>query len=134
MGELATIRAGKASPELVRLAGSLERLPRETKVDLIEIFIVQALARVEAKQHCAPYLAALGLLLNRAPAARSSGWIRSRVASPTSCSSSFYATCGRRRQGPTTGLEPQGRPLAAASRSMRGNVTAARAESRQRLS
>ncbi len=67
MGELATIRAGKASPELVRLAGSLERLPRETKVDLIEIFIVQALARVEAKQHCAPYLAALGLLLNRAP-------------------------------------------------------------------
>ena len=67
MGELATIRAGKASPELVRLAGSLERLPRETKVDLIEIFIVQALARVEAKQHCAPYLAALGLLLNRTP-------------------------------------------------------------------
>ena len=66
-GELATIRAGKASPELVRLAGSLERLPRETKAELIETFIAQALRLVEAKQHCAPYLAALGLLLNRAP-------------------------------------------------------------------
>ena len=66
-GELASIRAGKAPPELVRLAGSLERLPRETKADLIQTFIAQALQRVEAKQHCAPYLAALGLLLNRAP-------------------------------------------------------------------
>ena len=66
-GELASIRAGKASPELVRLAGSLERLPRETKAELIETFIAQALQRVEAKQHCAPYLAALGLLLNRTP-------------------------------------------------------------------
>ncbi|HZZ61338.1 MAG TPA: Hsp70 family protein [Roseiarcus sp.] len=66
-GELATIRADKASPELVRLAGSLERLPRETKADLIQTFIAQALARAEAKQHCAPHLAALGLLLNRAP-------------------------------------------------------------------
>jgi hypothetical protein len=66
-GELASIRAGKAPPELVRLAGSLERLPRETKADLIETFIAQALQRVEAKQHCASYLAALGFLLNRAP-------------------------------------------------------------------
>jgi molecular chaperone DnaK (HSP70) len=66
-GELAAIRAGKASPELVRLAGSLERLPRESKANLIETFIAQALARVQAKQHCAPHLAALGLLLNRAP-------------------------------------------------------------------
>ena len=57
----------RASPELVRLAGSLERLPRETKADLIHTFIAQVLQRVEAKQHCAPYLAALGLLLNRAP-------------------------------------------------------------------
>ena len=65
-GELPSIRAGKAPPELVRLAGSLERLPRETKADLIETFIAQALQRVEAKQHCAPYLAALGFLLNRA--------------------------------------------------------------------
>ena len=66
-GELDSIRTGRASPELVRLAGSLERLPRETKADLIQTFIAQVLQRVEAKQHCAPYLAALGLLLNRAP-------------------------------------------------------------------
>ena len=66
-GELANIRAGKAPPELARLAGSLERLPRETKAELIETFIAQAQRLVEAKQHCAPYLAALGLLLNRAP-------------------------------------------------------------------
>jgi len=45
-GELASIRAGKAPPELVRLSGSLERLPRETKADLIETFITQALQRV----------------------------------------------------------------------------------------
>ena len=66
-GELDSIRTGRASPELVRLAGSLERLPRETKADLIQTFIVQVLQRVEAKQHCASHLAALGLLLNRAP-------------------------------------------------------------------
>ena len=66
-GELAGIRTGKAPPELVRLAGSLERLPRETKSDLIEILIGQVLQRAEARQHCAPHLAALGLLLNRAP-------------------------------------------------------------------
>jgi molecular chaperone DnaK (HSP70) len=67
VGELAAIRAGKVVPELVRLAGSLERLPRETKAQLVETFIAQALRLMEAKQHCAPYLAALGLLLNRAP-------------------------------------------------------------------
>jgi len=66
-GELPGIGAGKASPELVRLAGSLERLAREMKADLIQTFIAQVLQRVELKQHCAPYLAALGLLLNRAP-------------------------------------------------------------------
>ena len=33
-GELASIRAGKAPPELVRLAGSLERLPRETNANI----------------------------------------------------------------------------------------------------
>jgi hypothetical protein len=65
--ELAAIRAGKSAPELVRLAGSLERLPRETKTDLIETFIAQALERAEAGQHCAPHLAALSLLLNRTP-------------------------------------------------------------------
>ena len=66
-GELVGVRAGKAPPELVRLAGSLERLPRDTKAELIETFIAQALRRAEARQHSAPYLAALGLLLNRTP-------------------------------------------------------------------
>jgi hypothetical protein len=66
-GELNAIRSGRAPPELIRLAGSLERLPRQTKVDLIEIFTRQALQRIGVKQHCAPYLAALGLLLNRTP-------------------------------------------------------------------
>jgi hypothetical protein len=66
-GEFDSIRTGRASPELVRLAGSLERLPQETKADLIQTFIAQVLQRVEAKQHCAPYFTALGLLLNRAP-------------------------------------------------------------------
>jgi hypothetical protein len=66
-GELNGIRMGRASPELVRLAGSLERLTQEAKVNLIETFIAQALDRMETKQHCAPYLGALGLLLNRAP-------------------------------------------------------------------
>jgi len=36
-------------------------------VRLIETFAAQAIERAEAKQHCAPHLAALGLLLNRAP-------------------------------------------------------------------
>jgi hypothetical protein len=66
-GELDSIHRGRASPELVRLAGSLERLPREMKMDLIQTFIAQVQQRVEAKQHCAPYLTALGFLLNRAP-------------------------------------------------------------------
>jgi hypothetical protein len=66
-GELESIRKGRASPELVRLAGSLERLPRMLKEELIQTFIAQVLHRVEAEQHCAPYLAALGLLLNRTP-------------------------------------------------------------------
>jgi molecular chaperone DnaK (HSP70) len=65
--ELGSIRTGRASPELVRLAGSLERLSPGAKADLIQTFIAHALQRVEARQHCAPYLSALGLLLNRAP-------------------------------------------------------------------
>jgi molecular chaperone DnaK (HSP70) len=65
--ELSSIQMGRASPELVRLVGSLERLPLETKADLIQTFISQVLQCVKVKQHCAPYLTALGLLLNRAP-------------------------------------------------------------------
>src|SRR5262249_24412577 len=66
-GELKTIRSGRASPELIRLAGALERLPRQTKADLIQTFITPAFEGIEVKQHCAPYLAALGLLSNRTP-------------------------------------------------------------------
>jgi molecular chaperone DnaK (HSP70) len=66
-GERDVIRSGRASPELVRMAGSLERLGGETKAALIEAFIEQVLQRIEMKQHCAPYLAALGGLLSRAP-------------------------------------------------------------------
>jgi molecular chaperone DnaK (HSP70) len=66
-GELDSIKKARASPELIRLTGSLERLPRETKEQLIQTFINRVLELSEAKQHCAPYLAALGLLLNRAP-------------------------------------------------------------------
>ena len=66
--EIDAVRRGRASPELLRLLGSLERLPRETKTELVESFITRTLACVEAKQHCAAYLAALGLLLNRCPA------------------------------------------------------------------
>ena len=66
-GELDRIRSGKAPVELVRLAGSLELIPDETKVDLVSAFIDIAVTLARAKRHCAPYLTALGLLLNRAP-------------------------------------------------------------------
>jgi molecular chaperone DnaK (HSP70) len=66
-GETERIRKGKASAELVRLAGSLELLPRSMKAELADILIGEAtaLARV-SKQHCAPYFSALGSLLSRA--------------------------------------------------------------------
>jgi len=66
-GELDRIRSGKAPDELVRLAGSLELIPHETKAELVRSFIDIAVTLTRAKRHCAPYLAALGLLLNRAP-------------------------------------------------------------------
>ena len=66
-GELDRLRSGKAPNEFVRLVGSLELLPLDTKAALINGFIDVAVTLVEAKRHCAPYLAALGLLLNRAP-------------------------------------------------------------------
>ena len=65
--EIAKIRGGKPSPELVRLVGSLELLPLDTKAELITLFIDHAAALAEGKRDCAPYLAALGHLLNRAP-------------------------------------------------------------------
>jgi DNA-K related protein len=42
-------------------------IPHETKAELVSCFIDIAVSLTRAKRHCAPYLAALGLLLNRAP-------------------------------------------------------------------
>jgi molecular chaperone DnaK (HSP70) len=65
--EFDRICCGKAPAELVRLAGSLELIPHEMKADLVRSFVDVAVTIARAKRHCAPYLAALGLLLNRAP-------------------------------------------------------------------
>src|SRR6266404_841292 len=54
-------------PELIRLAGSLERLPNQTKTELANLFIDVASDLAREKKHCAPYLAALGHILSRAP-------------------------------------------------------------------
>ncbi|MBV8704556.1 MAG: Hsp70 family protein [Acetobacteraceae bacterium] len=66
-GERDRLRGNKAPAELVRLAGSLELLPNATKVELVNRFIDTAVTLAHDKGHCAPYLAALGLLLSRAP-------------------------------------------------------------------
>ena len=55
------------SPELIRLAGSLERIPQSVKQELTDRFIKRAQDLADKEEHCAPYLVALGLLLNRAP-------------------------------------------------------------------
>lgn len=66
--ELEKIRQQKTPPpELIRLVGSLERVDHDLKKELIERFIAAVLDLAAEKKHCAPYLAALGLLLNRAP-------------------------------------------------------------------
>ncbi len=54
-------------PELIRLAGSLERIPQSVKQELADQFIKDVQDLAEKRQHCAPYLVALGLLLNRTP-------------------------------------------------------------------
>jgi hypothetical protein len=69
-GELDRIRSGQAPDELVRLAGSLELIPHDTKAELVRCFIDIAVTLARAKRHCAPYLAALGFLLNRTSALR----------------------------------------------------------------
>jgi len=66
-GEFDRLRTGKAPAELVRLAGSLELIPYQMKSELVDLFIDEAAALARAGQPCAPYLAAVGLLLNRAP-------------------------------------------------------------------
>ncbi|MGP6159122.1 MAG: Hsp70 family protein, partial [Vulcanimicrobiaceae bacterium] len=54
-------------PDLVLLAGSLERIGLETKTELVERFIAVASKLVAEERHSAHLLAALGLLLNRSP-------------------------------------------------------------------
>ena len=56
-----------AAPELIRLAGSLERIRQDIKTNLADHFLETARTLAEQKQYCAPYLVSLGLLLNRAP-------------------------------------------------------------------
>jgi len=66
-GEIDRIRSGKAPDELVRLAGSMELIDHDTKAELVRYFCDVAVTLARANRHCAPYLAALGLLLNRTP-------------------------------------------------------------------
>jgi molecular chaperone DnaK (HSP70) len=66
--ELEKIRAQKmVPPELIRLAGALERLPIQTKTELANLFIDAARNLARVNKHCAPYLGALGHILGRAP-------------------------------------------------------------------
>ena len=66
--ELDKIRTQKkVEPELIRLAGSLERLPIHTKTELAKLFIDAASDLARDNKHCAPYLGALGHILSRAP-------------------------------------------------------------------
>ena len=57
----------KVEPELIRLAGSLERLPIPIKTELANLFIDAASNLARENKYCAPYLGALGHLLSRAP-------------------------------------------------------------------
>jgi len=66
--ELDAIRTRKKlAPELIRLAGSLERVPKETKTEMADLFIDTVSDLARDKKHCAPYLGALEHLLSRAP-------------------------------------------------------------------
>jgi molecular chaperone DnaK (HSP70) len=55
------------SAELVRLTGSLERISLAGKTELLDQFLRTARELAVKKLHSMPYLAALGLLLNRSP-------------------------------------------------------------------
>jgi molecular chaperone DnaK (HSP70) len=65
LGKIRTQR--KVAPELIRLAGSLERLPIATKTELANLFIDAARDLARDNKHCADYLGALGHILSRAP-------------------------------------------------------------------
>jgi hypothetical protein len=49
------------------MTGSFERISHELKTELIGRFIETVVELASRQKHCAPYLAALGLLLNRTP-------------------------------------------------------------------
>ncbi|MDY0190248.1 MAG: Hsp70 family protein [Desulfuromonas sp.] len=60
------IRSGNTSvPEIIYLAGALERIPAQTKVELVQLFTTTLLR--QQLRHKAPYMWALGRLLSRAP-------------------------------------------------------------------
>jgi hypothetical protein len=66
--EMPRLVAGKNAPaELVRLAGCLERIDLNKKIELVDLFLATVVSLATANQHCVPYLSALGLLVNRAP-------------------------------------------------------------------
>lgn len=65
---LPILRQQKNPPaELVRLAGSLERIDPAAKEELVSLFLTKARALAESGGYAAPYFVALGLLLNRTP-------------------------------------------------------------------
>ncbi|CCG40788.1 hsp70 family protein [Magnetospirillum molischianum] len=61
------VQTKSAAPELIRMVGAFERLGPDLKADLVRRFIDSAAALATEHKHCAPYLAALGSLLNRTP-------------------------------------------------------------------
>ena len=66
--ELRSLRLKKNLPaEFVRLVGSLERIGSNLKTEMIDLFLETAPELAITKQYTAPYLVALGLLLNRTP-------------------------------------------------------------------
>ncbi len=67
-GELDRLEQAKNPPaELVRMAGSFERLPQETKRRLANRFLERIVDQLDTGQSADAYLVALTLLLNRAP-------------------------------------------------------------------
>jgi hypothetical protein len=62
------LRQDKAAPsELIRMAGSFERMGQQSKARLIEHFIDVVVQLASQQKPCAPHLAAIGLLLSRTP-------------------------------------------------------------------
>ncbi len=66
--ELPKLRQQKKPPaELVRMAGSLERIDPASKTELIQLFLTKAKVLAESGGYAAPYYVSLGMLLNRTP-------------------------------------------------------------------